>query len=458
MTTPTLSTQLAPRPFTGIHRASKRGPWLSSSGRLTWIVRSARALNGPRWLALVLLVPGLSRGWLQPALSAPLRATDINVTVPGMPGPQVSWGLLLAVGLMLALVGITPWGNRRPAWTMAAALLTVFATLGFLLQSCLMDVALQQRLQRDESDLLALQRLMGYQIPRPHLTTLGPVPLPGPTADVFSGLRSGFYLALIGAVLLAAGAATRRSRLGSVAGRRGRPAVVLLAAAIVVLLSAGVADSAVDTRALSGARAAAAAGDDKAAVAQFRRALGHRIGADSRPNTAAEYGTALLRIGSNAGPEAQLAASRLQRDAGRDLAALQTVAAASDHWPANAALRDEFTMQAFDYLRRHEVSQAVHRLLPRNADSALLRVTLAKYDLSTGDDQTAMTDARAAESLTTDADMRSVALTFLAVGQTRSGDLIGGRRTLLAAVDADTSFVNVMARSLLAGLYTTLPL
>jgi hypothetical protein len=231
----------------------------------------------------------------------------------------------------------------------------------------------------------------------------------------------------------------------------------MLSAVAVVVLAIGLAQSTVAAWALRRAEVAAATGDYTSAVARFRTAFSQEGGLGSRPDTAAEYGTSLLRIGATDAPEAQLASSRLQLQAGHDLTALRTVATASGRWPANTALRDEFTTQALGYLRRRADPESVHRLLPRNADCAVLRVTLAKYELATGDNPAAITDARTAESMTADVEVRSIALTFLALGQSRSGDLIGGRRTLLAAVDADRDYVNVMARSLLAGLYTTAP-
>jgi hypothetical protein len=421
------------------------------------IFRWTHAASKLHLAGVLLLVAGLVRAWLQPALSSPQHATDLTIILPAGRHLPVSWGLLLAIAAVITIVGLTPWGNRWPVLTETAAVLAIASTLGFLIQSCLLDRALQQRLRRDESDLGYLQRLVGYQIPRPHLTTLGPIPLPGPAADVISGLRSGFYLALLGAVLVATGAVARRRRQAPLDRRPRRYAVAVLSAVAVVVLAIGLAQSTVAARSLRLAEAAAATGDYTSAVARFRTAFSQGSGLERRPDTAAEYGTSLLGIGATDGPEAQLASSRLQLQAGHDLTALRTVATASDRWPANTALRDEFTTQAFGYLRRRGDAPSVHRLLPRNVDCAVLRVMLAQNELATGDNPAAITDARAAESMTADVEVRSIALTFLAIGQSRSGDLIGGRRTLLAAVDADRDFVNVMARSLLAGLYTTLP-
>ena len=206
------------------------------------------------------------------------------------------------------------------------------------------------------------------------------------------------------------------------------------------------------------AESAAAVGNDQGAVAHYQRALNSTGKVENNADLLAAYGVSQLRLGRADGPAAQLASSRLLLQTGKDLAALRLIAAAADRVPSNTALHDEFTAQAVDFLRAHSAPQTVRALVTSRNDSAILRTTLARYEVTTGDNPAAISDARIAVSLAEDDDVRSAALTFLSVALSRSGDMIQGRQTLAAAVAADHNYVNVMARSLLTGLYTTLPL
>jgi hypothetical protein len=429
----------------------------SLSASLSAAITRDYAIGAVRYPAVGLLSAGLWGAWLQPVLSEPLRAAAIPVELPFGSLSIVTWGLLVAAAILFAVVGLLPWGRRQPVWTDLSAVLSMTSTVGFLIQSALVDGALQARLARDRSDLASLQLIVGYRIPRADITTLGPIPLPDAAADVFSALGSGFFLALAGAVLMSIGALAQH-RSGLHRDPVGRRVVLTVSAVVVVAIAASVIDRGLGQWDLARAQAAAADGDDQSAVALYESAQGHGnlVGAD--PDLAAQYGISQLRHGPADGPAAGIASSRLQVQVGKDLDALQTLADAAQRWPADQALRDEFTAQAFAYLKKRQTPQPVRALLSAEVDSPLIRVTLAKYELAGGDNPTATADAHRANEIAGNDDLRSVALTYLSVAQSRSGDLIEGRRTLLAAVDADKEFVNVMARSLLTGLYTTLPL
>jgi hypothetical protein len=415
------------------------------------------SVGAVRFVAVSLLVAGLWGAWLQPALSQPLRATTLTVVLPAGNLPFLTWGLLLVIAIALAVLGLLPWGRRHPVRTDLAAVLAMTSTVGFLTQSCLVDGALQARLARDRSDLASLQLIVGYGIPRPDVTTLGPIPLPDAAAEVFSALRSGFFVALTGAILMTI-AASAQHRTGIVREPRERWSVRAVSAVLIIAIAATVITSALARWQLSAAEAAAADGDDTSALALHESARDHGKGLDADPELSAQYGMSQLRLGPADGPAAGLASSRLQLQVGKDLGALQIVADSSQRWPADTALRDEFTAQAFAYLRQRQAPEPVRALISAATDSALIRVTLAKYELAAGDNPRAIVDARLGYEIAVDDDLRSAALTYLSVAQSRSGDPIQGRQTLLAAVEADKEFVNVMARSLLTGLYTAVPL
>ncbi len=426
-------------------------PW---TGRFVLLLQ-AQPVVGLRCAAVSLMVVGAFTGWLQPVLSEPLSAIELFVAVPGGPFRAVTFGLILLMAVALAIAGLIRLGRRQRLWNELAALLAVTSTVGFLLQAAFVDTRVQERVSHDRSDLTNLQLLVGYKIPRPDVTTLGPIPLPDGAAEVFSALRLGFFLALTGALLFTATLSRQPKGVGvDRAHRLGRWAVGTMA---VLLFAVPVVDSALAHRDLDRARDAAANGDDAAAVALYESALRPGVGLDADPDVVSDFGMSQVRLRPTDSPASVLATSRLQLQAGNDLPALNTVVQAIDRWPMSEALRDEFAAQAFDYLRRRGAPAGVRQLMSPQNDSAILRIALAKYELPAGDNPAATADAIEADGLTTDSDVRSVALTFLSIAQSRSGDLTTGRQTLLAAVESDTEYVNVMARSLLTGLYTTLP-
>lgn len=414
-------------------------------------------------LGALLLGGGLWGSWLHPVVSEPLGAFQLPLVLPGGPYAFATWGIPVLVAVVLAVVGLLPWGRTRPVTTELAALLAVLATVGFVLQSCLVDFALQERLARERADLANLQLLVGYRIPRPTISTLGPVPLPAAAADVVSGLRAGFFLALIGAAVLAVAAVRRRGARAvrgwrPLPGTTGRRIVRGAVAAIVAVLALTALEGARARWDLRSAAASAATGDDRAAVASYRAALARGGGLTENRDVVARSGVAQLRVGEAEGAAVQLASSRLLLQAGKDREALESLASAVLRWPDDTTLRDEFGSQAFALLRRRSEPQLVHALVSTGTDTAVLRIALAIHELSAGDHPAAMADARRATELAADPDVRSIALTLLSVAQTRSGQPLEGRATLLEAVRADAQSVNVMARSLLAGLYTTVPL
>jgi hypothetical protein len=424
-------------------------------------VRFKDLVDWPLALPTIGLLLGLGRGWLQPALHPSASAFRLDVVLPATDLRPISWGLILATAVVLVAVAQTSWGHPRALFGELAAVLSVTATLGFLIQSCFVDHGLQRRMSRDTADLAALQRIAGFTIPRPHLTTFGPIPLPNGAAEIFSGLRSGFYVALVSSIALAFVMLKRHRRADSAAAapNRNRPRPVVLALAVVLLaLTANLLQVGVAEYNLSQARTAAVTGDDASSIRHFKAALAQGVGLSQQPDIAAEYGLALIRGGATTSAPLQLAASRLLLLAGRDLPALQTVGEAARRWPTDSSLQDEFVTQALRYLQRRGAPQAVHLAMSASVDRPVLRVALSRYEIVSGDNPSAITDARAAASLARDTEVRSVALTFLSIAQTRSGETAEGRRTLLDAVDADKDYVNVMARSLLTGLYSTLPI
>jgi hypothetical protein len=407
---------------------------------------------------LVLLLGGYWRGWVQPSFGGAERPTALYLGVPGLAGQRVvSIGSLLIVTMILVVVSMTAWGRQRLALSEVTAILGVGITLSFLASASLVDGALRAKLDRNAQDKVALQQMVRFPIPRPNITTLGPLPLNHQFSLIFSALRSGFYLTLLATILLVATAAARRRDRP-----RDRDASAWATAALLIVALAIPAASTIQgllaAHAIKLGEQDSAKGNDAAAAQHFKRALQLDGTLRALPDTAASRGQSLLRLGVTDDADAQLARARLELGAGLDTAALKTLSTASARWPSDVALRSEFVSQGLQFIAKRGAAEQVHQVLPQGVTSPVLRIAMAKAELAEGDNPQAAADARAAAEVTDDEEIRSVALTLLSIAQSRSGDAVGGRLTLLRAVQADSQSVNVIARSLLTGLYTTVPL
>jgi hypothetical protein len=95
-------------------------------------------------------------------------------------------------------------------------------------------------------------------------------------------------------------------------------------------------------------------------------------------------------------------------------------------------------------------------LLARGAvssSSVLVAYTAARATYTAGDDEACIGDMRLVLVLTTNADIRSSALTYIALSELGLGDQTAYRTDLLAAVAADVGDHNQLAREDAAGLY-----
>ena len=314
-------------------------------------------------LGTIALLIGLFGPWLQPALSQPMGAFQLPIALLGTSYHPISWGLPLAVACVLALAGLTTWGRHRPAVPELAAVLALLATVGFFVLSVIANDSMQERLRRDETDLAGLQRLVGYSIPRPHLGTLGPVPLPGTRRRCAVGLALGVLRLPRRSDSDDRGRVHGRRR--AVSGQRHDPAgrcgcppwssssrsLCRWSAAVTTVEQVRQAES------------EASVGDDQAALQHYESALDNEdtVQGTGRPARRIWTDPIAPRCGRRPGGPAGILPATAP--VGKDLAALQIIAAAADRSPSGAAVHDQFTAQAVNFLRGHSAPRTVRALV-----------------------------------------------------------------------------------------------
>lgn len=440
--------------------ASVRRVERPAARQLRWPAARPRSSATVRWLALAGAAAdaaSLSQTWLQAELGPGLSAADLPLQLPGLGRPfGASWSAVV-IGLAAAhlVVAAVPARHQAVAARTGVAL-SVAALGGFLLVGGFTDEALRQRLLDARDELDTVRRIVGYGIPRPSVTTLGPLELPPGAAAVVSALRVGFLLALLAGglsvatwVLARRGAAEHRTSPGRAVW--GPRAVVAALGAVVVLVAvqAGRASWLAD-------RAAIALGEDRLVAARADAAAAVQLNDTLSARPALQQTMADVATATATGPPAlQLyGRSLLALDAGHPDDALGLAVRAAEAAPGVEPYRDAVCRQATALAAGVGDVDTVRSLVPvsQRCDATLLQLAVSeldagRYDL-VGD------DAGQLSRQTPDEDVRSAALTVLARARLAAGDLVGGRTLLQRAITADPNDVNVVARALGTGLYS----
>jgi hypothetical protein len=400
----------------------------------------------------------LSQPWLRTSLGAPLSAAELPFQLPGLGRPfGAAWSAVVIV-LAIAHAGVAAVPARHQAVAArTGAALSVTAVGGFLLLGSAADHALGQRLLNGEAGLDTVRRIVGYRIPRPSVTALGPFELPTGAAVLASALRAGFLLALVAATLsVALWIFTRRSAAPDPAADIGWavwvPRIVVASLGVVVLLVAlqasraawlhdraatKIADGRLDS-ARADVTAAIGVNDTLQAVPAVQQLLGDVAAATSTGPTAQQlYGRSLLA-----------------QDAGRYDDALDLAVQAADAVSWQQSYADNVCRLATARAASAPGIDPVRSLVPVSRRCDLTLLQLASSELAAGRYDLLRVDAGELSRQTPDGDVRSAALTMLAEASLATGDLAGGRTLLQQALAADPEDLNVVARALATGLYS----
>src|SRR5450631_86288 len=416
---------------------------------------------GAGCLGFALVLP-----WLSTALSVRSDAAQLHLRLPGMTWlDAVTYEhlVVLALGLVVVGAGVELAGVARHSLLAGAAtklyrfggVAAGIAAIGLVLQLLSSDARTRLALQGDQNEFTLFTSQLTYRVPQPQISQLLFLHLNRTQTLVLSALRLGWYLSLLGAVLLVVVPRGRDARVVPRPVRLTmRAGAVLLAGVLVGTFVVGSLRGVVAGRAAAHAAGLAAAGQYPAASARYADALSLNPELAFDPDVTAGVGRARLEAGLAAGSAGAYATALDQAAANEYDGAITTLRRAILIDPGNAVLSGALTQIAVTYAVKQQSPTALAEQPDRVLQRALTRFTRGRLEVATGQLTSGINDLRIAISLTRNGDLRSAALTLISVGQQRAGDLLTARRTLESALAADAGHYNLVARALATGLYS----
>jgi tetratricopeptide (TPR) repeat protein len=415
------------------------------------IVSAARHIPPAPTIGLALVALGLVLPWVHRSLVPGRHAWALPIVLAGLPrATWATYGLAASACLSVAAVAtLRHRGRPSPAAAVAGALV-LLAAVGFVVEASLADFRLTGDLANHDADLRFIEGQLHYKIPHARLDSFLVFHLDGHWRQVVNALRPGWLaIALGGVVLLASGWHTLRW-----SDRFIHITVVGLAVLLVGTLTAATTRAVFASHAMADGINANSAGSYNAALRDFRRAqtLNPQLPDDGSFQLA--YGTALNASGQRHAPLALLADARvrgLTRDYdGRVRDLLEAHRAA----PHDVVITTELRRVARTQARAQRRPELLHAMLADHSlDGPAERYTLGRLYFNMGSYQPAIPEFKRVIELTNDTNVRSSALTYIAISQQRLGLFRQGRRTLLRAIAADSDYYNTLARALAVGLY-----
>ena len=391
----------------------------------------------------------LALPWLGLNLGSNLTAWHLTFSVASVPLlHHVSYGLVITVLALCALVSFVRAGARTTLVTRAVGWSYVLLSLAFILTTRLAGQATMLVLANDanQSQIINSQFLTNNNSPAP--TTFVGIGFDSKTLVLLYAVRLGWYLLLASGLVLAGRLALPTTTPQRVAAVAGGVAVLTLVAGVTL-----------------GIAAQSQLNDGAQAVASGRPGLGQQeIASALRLNPEAAYdaqlqqalGTAQADQG-NATPLADYAEA--VRPTGYNLTIMQQAQLFGDaltalpaSTPAGAVVRADvasFLATATISARNPNVLTLVTGQLSQPAVS----YSVGRYYYEAGAESLAIRTLRRTVAETGNSEVKSIALTYIALAFQRLGDESAFRSEIVAAVKADTLNENVYAREISAGLY-----
>jgi hypothetical protein len=403
-------------------------------------------------IGFALVGASLALPWIGLVFSTSPSAFTVHLLLAGLPGlGHLSYGLLL-VGLWL-IGSVAALGNRclPNTVTRCVGIGVVVLVVVFVVSTRLGDYSQLAALDNDAAlgALLHAQTLTA-NVPRAPSTFFG-FQLDGGTTELIDALRLGWYLAFIGGLFLL-GRPRPRSR-------RGRLALAALGGAVALVVVIGVVVELVAQRDEQSGVAALAAGAPHTALADLSRALSLNpaLGYDEQLDYS--YGAADVDLGYPSGLATFARAMGLESigSATRTTAQLtlwfeQALRQLRANPPADLIARRQF-----DDLLIETTLTARQPILIDAAESEdnnpLVAYTLAHYYYETGDGPPTVELMERAYHETTNGELRSLCLTYAALGLEEEGKIAQFRTTIVDAVEEDAQNQNVLAREIASGLF-----
>jgi hypothetical protein len=400
-------------------------------------------------LAFLLVVAALALPWLGLTLSPSLSAWHLTFSLAAVPLVRhLSYGVLVAVLGLCAAVSFVRSGGRPTPITRMVGWAYIALPMIFLVTTRLVGTATMFALQSDNSQTQVInsQFLTNSNLGPPS-QFLG-VNFDGRTLLLLYGLRLGWYLLLAAGIILA--------------GRVGRPSTRLQWA---TAGTAGLAFLAVLAGLGLGSLAQSDLDGGIQAIATGRPAVGQAlIGSALRLNPDIAYDPlleqALGQSEADQGRQTGLADyAEAVRPVSKDLTLLEkgqlfgeAVAALPAGSPAGAVVRVDLAT----FLANATITSKnpdLLTLVDEQLSSPAVTFSVGHYFYEAGAETRSISLLEKTYDDTPNSEVRSLALTYIALAWLRLGNEAEFRTNIVAAVHADRLNENVYAREIAAGLY-----
>jgi hypothetical protein len=400
-------------------------------------------------LGICLAVASLALPWLGLSLTPSLSSWHLTFALGAVPLlGHVSYGEATATLTLCAIVSFVRSRGRATRVTRAVGWAFIALPVVFMVTTRLVGTATMFALQSDanQTQIINTQFLTNSNIPPP--TQFLGVSLDPKTLLLLFGLRLGWYLLLVSGIILA--------------GRVGKPATRLQWAAVV---ASGLAALTVVAGLVLGSLAQSDLDNGIQAVTDGQAATGRSLIASALrldPSMAYDSGLqqALGEADADAGHQTALADyAEAVRPVGQDLTLLQkaqlygeAVAGLPDRSPAATVVRaDLATFLAAATIKARNPD--LLSLVGGELWSPALTFSVGHFYYEAGANSQAITTLERTAHETGNSEVRSLALTYIALSWLKLNNEATFRSNIVAAVQADTLNENVYAREIAAGLY-----
>lgn len=403
--------------------------YLSSRGRLV--------------AALCLALGGLVLPWAGENLGPNLSAWAIHVSLASVPEVgRLSYGMLIvAIGLVAASSSYRHrWSRTTTARWCGVGMLSV-AVL-YLVTNRLDGGSLLFSITKDANESAMLRQPEVMAVPGGPNNFLGFALDPTMTL-LLDSLRLGWYFTVAAGFVLAG---THRIVRPGPAGIAVAVVVTSVVAGGLVLGWLGQNDKLAAGVALSTGRPAAALADITAATKLLPQL-------DLDPGVERIIGRADLELGQvGAAADFAQATATAPNSASAALRDLELLSAATRLDPANPVISEQYDLSLAAAIGKAHSPVDV-RLAEGRLSSVVVAYELGRASYDAGDEAGTLRYMRIAGGETDNAEIRSFALTYIALAEDRLGEVGAFRRDIVAAVGLDRQNGNVLAREVAAGLF-----
>jgi hypothetical protein len=413
------------------------------------LARTKQAVAVRFAIGIVAAAGALVLPWVGLTLTPSLRAWNLTFSLGAVPLlHHLSYGSVVAFLTACAVVSFVRAGGRTTLVTHAVGWAYLALSLTFVFTTRLVGIGTMFKLEGDvnQTAIINSQFLTNSSTPAP--TQFLGISFDGKTLVLLYGLRLGWYLLLVAGMFLA-------GRFGRPSGRAQWVAYSLSGLAVLVVAAGLVLGSMAQSDMDNGIQAVAtghpAAGQDLISSALrlnpetaydpgLEQALGQAEADQGRTNGLTEFAQAVRPVGKD------LTLLEQARLFGQAISALPVGS------PASLVVQTQvvsFLSNATISVKNPNVLALAHGELGAPAVS----FSVGRYDYEAGASSLAISLLQRAYAETDNSEVKSLALTYIALAWQRLGNESAFRTNIVAAVKADSLNENVFAREISAGLY-----